>query len=125
MMEKATPSAQPSESEALPVGKIEGADIYSPDGEPIGAIESLMIDKKTGKVAYAVMSFGGFFGIGEEFYPIPWEKLVYDPDHDAFKLDIDKDRLSQAPKIIDEASYDWSRAEGRKIHDYYGLPFLY
>jgi sporulation protein YlmC with PRC-barrel domain len=113
----------PEDQTNISVGKIEGADVYSPEGEPVGAIESLMIDKKSGKVAYAVMSFGGFFGIGEEFFPIPWDKLKYDPERDAFTIDVGKEDLQNAPKFYDEASYDWSRAEGRKIHDYYGLPF--
>ncbi|SFK17274.1 PRC-barrel domain-containing protein [Methylocapsa palsarum] len=123
-MEKTSLPEDQNAAEPVTVGKIEGADVYSLDGEPIGAIESLMIDKRSGKIAYAVMSFGGFFGIGEEFFPIPWEKLHYDSDHDAFKIDINKDDLQNAPKYRDEAAYDWSRAEGRKIHEHYGLPFL-
>jgi sporulation protein YlmC with PRC-barrel domain len=115
--------AAPEEtSEIFPIGKVEGMDVYRPDGERIGSIESIMIDKRNGKIAYAVMSFGGFLGIGEEFFPIPWELFRYMPQEDAFELDITAETLTNAPKFTDESAYDWSRAEGRRIDEHYGTP---
>ncbi len=105
--------------------KVEGTDVRRPSGDPIGTIERVMIDKRSGRVAYAVMSFGGFLGIGEDYYPIPWEKLTYNPKLDAYELDIDDTRLRAAPKFADEASYDWSRAEGRRVNDFYGVPYVF
>lgn len=102
--------------------KIEGTSVKRLDGEQIGSIRRLMIDKVSGKVAYVVMSFGGFFTIGENFFPIPWEKLHYDPEHDAYILDITEEALHQAPQFHDEMAYDWSRAEGRRVNDFYGVP---
>ena len=58
--------------------RVEGTAVYDPNGNKIGSIERLMIEKIGGKVAYAVMSFGGFLGLGEEEYTIPWNKLDYD-----------------------------------------------
>ena len=102
--------------------KIEGTSVKRPDGEQIGSIRRLMIDKASGKVAYVVISFGGFFTIGENFFPIPWEKLHYDLEHDAYILDTTEEALHQAPQFHDEMAYDWSRAEGRRVNDFYGIP---
>lgn len=116
------PQSEPQEtSETFPIGKIEGMEVYRPDAERIGAIESIMIDKRNGKIAYAVMSFGGFLGIGEEFFPIPWELFRYQPHTDTYELDITEEHLTNAPKFTDESAYDWSRAEGRKINEHYGV----
>ena len=57
--------------------KVEGTAVYRSNGEKVGRIERVMIDKINGKVAYAVMSFGGFMGIGEDYYPLPWSLLTY------------------------------------------------
>jgi len=58
--------------------KVEGTYVYDARGEHIGSIERVMIEKVSGQVAYAVLQFGGFLGIGSDYYPIPWESLKYD-----------------------------------------------
>jgi sporulation protein YlmC with PRC-barrel domain len=58
--------------------KVDGTAVYGSDGEKIGSVKHLMIDKISGKVAYAVLTFGGFMGFGEDFYPVPWSTLEYD-----------------------------------------------
>ena|SRR6185437_7524952 len=58
--------------------KVEGTAVYGADQTKIGSIERVMIDKKTGRVSYAVLSFGGFLGIGDDHYPLPWQSLKYD-----------------------------------------------
>ena len=58
--------------------KVEGTYVYDAHGQHIGSIERVMIDKRSGQVAYAVLSFGGFLGIGSDYYPIPWDSLKYD-----------------------------------------------
>ncbi len=120
-----TASAAQESIETYSIGKIEGSDIYLPDAERIGSIEGLLIDKRSGKVAYAIIGFGGFFGIGEEHFPIPWEKLRYKASIDAYEIEIDQDKLANAPKFSHEAAYDWSQAEGRRINDYYGVPDIF
>jgi sporulation protein YlmC with PRC-barrel domain len=57
--------------------KVEGTAVYNREGEKVGSIHTLMIDKASGKVAYAVMSFGGFLGIGDRYHPLPWSVLDY------------------------------------------------
>jgi sporulation protein YlmC with PRC-barrel domain len=85
--------------------KVEGTPVYRSNGERVGQIERIMIDKISGKVAYAVMSFGGFMGIGEDYYPLPWSLLT-----------------KGAPKYGKHESWDWSdRARGQQVYDYYGV----
>jgi PRC-barrel domain len=103
--------------------KVQGTPVASPAGERIGTIEKLMIDKPTGKVAYAVMSFGGVLGVGKSRYPLPWNMLEFDPDIDSYVVDLDPDRLEGAP-VYEEGATDWSdEAWGRRVHDFYKVPF--
>lgn len=103
--------------------KVEGTAVYRSNGEKIGSIERVMIDKLTGKVAYAVMSFGGFLGIGEDYYPLPWSLLTYNPKLDGYEVNISEHQLKGAPKYSRHESWDWSsRSRGQTIHDYYNVP---
>ncbi len=103
--------------------KVEGTAVYRPNGDKIGSIARVMIDKLTGQTAYAVMSFGGFLGFGEDFYPLPWSLLKYDEALDGYVVDITEEQLTGAPKLAtaDEPGFgnrDWDR----KVNDYYGTP---
>jgi hypothetical protein len=73
--------------------------VYDARGKRNGKVERLMIDKLTGRIAYAILSFGDFLGIGEDHYPIPWSMLTYNEKPDGFKLDITEEQLKNAPKI--------------------------
>jgi sporulation protein YlmC with PRC-barrel domain len=102
--------------------KVEGTPVYNKSGEKIGKIETLMIDKLSGKVAYAVMSFGGFLGLGENYYPLPWSVLKYDTKVGGYVVDIDKKMLEGAPNYNPRDIIDWDDEKWtRKIHDYYGV----
>jgi hypothetical protein len=103
--------------------KVEGTAVRRPNGDKIGEIERVMIEKRSGKVAYAVMSFGGFLGIGEDYYPVPWNKLTYNTALDAYELDITEDQLRGAPKYSAGTTFDYSHERGgRAVHDYYNVP---
>jgi PRC-barrel domain len=78
--------------------KVEGTAVYRPTGDKIGRIACIMIDKQTGRVAYAIMSFGGFMGIGENYYPLPWSLLRYNPRLDGYEVNISDQQLEAAPK---------------------------
>jgi hypothetical protein len=78
--------------------KVEGTAVYGADGKKIGTLERVMIDKVSGKVAYAVLSFGGFLGMGEDYYPIPWSTLKYDTNLGGYRANISKEMLDKAPK---------------------------
>ena len=66
--------------------KVEGTPVYRSNGDRVGQVERVMIDKLSGKVAYAVMSFGGFLGIGEDYYPLPWPLLTYNPQLEGYEV---------------------------------------
>jgi hypothetical protein len=100
--------------------KVEGTPVYRSNGERVGKIERIMIDKLTGKVAYAVMSFGGFMGIGEDYYPLPWSLLTYNTKLDGYEVNVDEQQLKSAPKYSKHENWDWTdRTRERKVYDYY------
>lgn len=84
--------------------RVEGTPVYDPEGRKLGAIHAVMIHKHSGQVAYAVLSFGGFLGIGGHVYPIPWEKLTYDEDrHGYVAADVTAETVRNAPSMrLDE-----------------------
>lgn len=99
---------------------VTGTEVYGRDGSHIGTIDQLMIDKQSGKVAYALMSFGGFLGLGEDHHAVPWEKLNYDTSKHGFVTDITKEEVEGAPERHDDwhADRDWER----RTHEHYGVP---
>ena len=78
--------------------KVEGTAVYRSNGDKVGQIDRVMIDKISGKVAYAVMSFGGFMGIGEDYFPLPWSILKFNPRLDGYEVNISEQQLKGAPK---------------------------
>ena len=76
---------------------LQGDDVINHQGEKLGSIEDIMLDVSSGKVAYAVLSFGGILGMGDKLFAIPWGALTLDADRKCFVLDVPKDRLQQAP----------------------------
>ena len=106
--------------------RVEGTTVYDPQGNEVGSIKRLMIDKLSGKVAYAVMSFGGFLGMGEDEHTIPWNKLDYDTSLGGFRTDITADQLRGAPAYSRGTESDWSdRERERELHDYYRAPYYW
>ncbi len=79
--------------------KVEGTAVYNADGEKLGTVECLMIHKEKGSVAYAVMSFGGFLGLGEKRHPVPWQSMVYDTTKEGYVVNLSKDELKAAPNL--------------------------
>ena len=103
--------------------KVEGTSVMNPAGEKLGSIENVMIDKRSGKVAYAVMSFGGFLGIGHRHHPLPWGMLKYDTNLNGYVVNLDKQMLEKAPTYADDERVDLADEEyGRRLHDYYNVP---
>ena len=84
--------------------RVEGTAVYNRSEERLGSIHSVMIDKRSGTVAYAVLSFGGIFGLGEHVHPVPWQLLNYDVGLDAYVVDLTREELAQAPTLhLDQA----------------------
>ena len=82
--------------------KVEGTAVYGADSEKIGRIENVMIDKLSGKVAYAVLSFGGWLGMGQDHYPLPWAKLKYNETLGGYVVNLTNKQLQSAPKYTDD-----------------------
>jgi PRC-barrel domain len=99
--------------------KVEGTAVYGADQEKIGSIERVMIDKVSGKVAYAVLSYGGFLGIGDDHYPTPWSSLTYDTNLGGYRTNITKDQLDKAPRYASENDWSWNRENDQRVYDYY------
>jgi hypothetical protein len=103
--------------------KVEGTPVYNRQGERLGTVYNFMVDKFTGQVAYAVMSFGGFLGMGESYHPLPWGVLTYDTNQAGYVVDLSREKLERAPSFPSTAAPDWSDpAYGRQIDEYYGAP---
>lgn len=107
--------------EVMASDTLEGDDVVNAQGEDLGEIKDIMIDVRSGRVAYAVLSSGGFLGIGDKLFAIPWGALTLDADRKCFVLDVDKDRLKNAPGFD---KHHWpSMADpiwAKEVHDYFG-----
>jgi hypothetical protein len=102
--------------------RVEGTTVYDAAGNNIGSIKRLMIEKISGRVAYAVMSFGGFLGMGAEEHAVPWNKLTYDTSLGGYRTDITEQQLRAAPAFSRDRSFDWNdRAREEELHQYYGV----
>ncbi|MBV8754529.1 MAG: PRC-barrel domain-containing protein [Hyphomicrobiales bacterium] len=103
--------------------KVESTAVYGADENKIGNVQRVMIDKISGQVRYVVVSFGGFLGMGEDYYPLPWQKLKYDTRLGGYRVDMTEAQLKGAPKFNRNTDWDWSnQARERSINDYYNNP---
>ena len=106
--------------------RVEGTYVYDPKGNNIGSIKRLMIEKISGKIAYAVMSFDTFLGMGGEEYTIPWNKLNYDTSLGGYRTDITEEQLRGSPSFYRDRDYDWTdRGRERELHDYWRTPYYW
>lgn len=94
----ASSSVEKDEStDLIASNKVEGTAVYNRQGEKLGEVYNFMVGKRSGKVAYAIMSFGGFLGIGEKYHPVPWDALTYDTGKKGYVVDANRERLMGAP----------------------------
>jgi sporulation protein YlmC with PRC-barrel domain len=108
--------------EVMAASSFEGETVVNAQGEALGEIEEIMLDVRSGRIAYAVLSAGGFLGIGEKFFAVPWRAFTMDTDLKAFILDVDKERLLNAPGFDKDhwpamADHTWAG----QVHSYYGV----
>lgn len=101
--------------------KVEGTVVYGADEQKIGEIERVMIEKVGGKVAYAVLSFGGFLGIGEDYYPVPWPILTYDTRLGGYRTNLTVEQLDRAPKYNQSTGWNWNRENEQRVFSYYKM----
>ena len=103
--------------------KVEGTAVYNPQDEKLGTIANIMLDKVSGKADYAVLQFGGLFGLGSDHYPIPWNMLRYDTDKGGYVVEISKEQVTGAPRYARDDTPEYTDEYGRTIHGYYGLSY--
>ncbi len=102
----------------ISAGKVQGTPVIDPDGHALGEIYDVMLEKRTGRIAYAVMSFGGVLGIGKKYHPLPWLALKYDPDAGGYVVGIPREQLEKGPTVDSEKP--WADGISEQIEGYYG-----
>lgn len=119
----ATGHAEPAQERLnlISSDRVRGTRVFGLRSEHIGEIDSFVIDKPSGRIVYAMMSFGGFLGFGEDIYPIPWSKLSYDTELAGYKTDLTQEMVQGASetRVSDQAMIDdplWNQ----RVHSYYG-----
>jgi sporulation protein YlmC with PRC-barrel domain len=104
----------------IPADRVNGTDVYSKSGDRLGKIEDVAIEKVSGEVAYAILSFGGVLGLGAKFHPVPWKLLKFDEDKRAYVIPMTKADLQKAPMIDETELSGWTDETSREaIHSYY------
>ena len=109
------------EPRVLSASTLTGDRVRNPEGEDLGKIEEIMLDYKNGRIAYGVLSFGGFMGLGNKLFAIPWDAFELSTEEHKFILNVDKEKLENAPGFDkgdwpDMTSLEW----GSKIYSHYG-----
>ncbi|MHB8747264.1 MAG: PRC-barrel domain-containing protein [Gammaproteobacteria bacterium] len=99
---------------------LSGDKVVNSEGEDLGEIEAIMLDVPNGRIAYAVLSFGGFLGMGDKLFAVPWEAMTLDADRECFVLDVEKERLKTAPGFDKDhwptmGDMQWAT----RVHSYY------
>lgn len=108
-------------SSLIASSKVEGTPVFNTVGDKLGRILNLMINKHSGHVSYAVLSFGGFLGLGEDHFTIPWKKLTYSLEMHGYVVDIDVKKLQSAPHHAADKPPVYDPAYDALVNSYYGL----
>lgn len=103
--------------------KVEGTAVFNRQRERLGSVYNFMVDKKSGKVEYAVLSFGGFLGVGADYYPLPWDLLAYDTTQGGYVVDLDRTLLDNAPRYARDEEPRYDQAYGERVFGHYGMPY--
>ena len=107
----------------ISASKVDGTSVYGSDGDKIGSVDTLMIDKRGGSVAYAVLSVGGFLGIGDKHHSVPWTKLKYDENLGGYRLNVTEEQLKSAPSFeAREADKAFKRDYEERVYSHYDVP---
>jgi sporulation protein YlmC with PRC-barrel domain len=106
----------------IAASKVTGSNVYNLAGEKIGSIYDVMLSKHSGHAVFAIMSFGGFLGMGKDYHPLPWDVLTYSPEHDGYVVNLDTSLLPAGPTLtVEQMAGDvWIEPTyGRTIRRYY------
>lgn len=101
--------------------KVGGSKVEDTQGNSLGHIEEVMLDKISGRVAYAVLNYGSFLGMGGKLFALPWDILAYNPERGAYVINLPQERLKNAPSFDQGNWPDFNdRRYDKELHDYYG-----
>jgi hypothetical protein len=101
--------------------KVEGTAVYGRDGHRLGSIYNFMVDKLSGRVEYAVMRYGGMMGMGQRYYPLPWQILTYDTRQGGYRIEMTERDLQDAPSFDRDTEPHFNESYGERVHSWYGL----
>ena len=104
--------------------KVQGTAVYNPNGDKLGSIDDMVIDKRSGLVRYATLEFGGFLGLGTDRYPIPWSLLTYDTNLEGYVVPLEQPQLEGAPRHESAERPIYTDEYGRRVYDHYGVSWL-
>ena len=106
-------------SSLIASNRVEGTKVYGRDGDKIGTVHNFMVNKRTGQVAYVVISTGGFLGLGQAYHPLPWSAFTYDEEQGGYVVKLDKRMLDGSPSFRLDNAPVFDDAYGRRITDYF------
>ena len=110
-------------SRLIASNKVEGTAVYNLGGDKLGSIYNFMVDKRSGHVEYAVLEFGGFFGLASDYYPLPWNLLTYDEDLGGYVVKLERETLEKAPRYSAGEEPAFDNAYGQQVYSHYGVPY--
>ena len=119
-----TPQPAQENHSLIASDRVEGTKVYNREGEKLGSIKNFMVGKVSGRAEYAVIEFGGILGLGNDYYPVPWDMLTYDTEERGYVVDLTKEQLDNAPRH-GAAFPEYDHNYGRRIYDYYGMTYPY
>ncbi|MBN9508959.1 MAG: PRC-barrel domain-containing protein [Alphaproteobacteria bacterium] len=107
----------------IAASKVNGTSVYNEAGEKLGSVYDVILNKASGRTEYAIMSFGGFLGIGDSYHPLPWQAMRYDERQGGYVVDLDRSRLEGAPSYKVGETGLWDDPQyAHRVSDYYGTP---
>lgn len=106
----------------VPARNVSGTVVYGRDGDKLGTVDEVILDKRTGQVTYVILTSGGFLALGQSYHPIPWSAFRYDAKQDLYEVAVDKRLLDGAPSYRRDSAPFFDAAYGKRVTDYYGPP---
>jgi hypothetical protein len=111
---------QSTDSRLIAADKVQGTPVFDRDGEKLGSVKDIYIDKRSGHAEFASLAFGGVLGLGEKYHPLPWRALTYDVDLNGFVVDIDREVLTSGPAFLTDELQGDDLGWDDEVRDYYG-----
>ena len=109
-------------SNRLIAARVDDANVYDSDGKKLGSLYTFHIDRYSGQVEYAVLSFGGFLGLGQSYHPVPWGVLTVNEEKGGYSVKIARAMLDGGPSYRPDNAPNWDSAYAERVSNYYGVP---